>query len=86
MSNYRRYFIPGGQYFFTLVTYQRRRFLIDALARECLRNALSTIQQSHPFEITAIVLLPDHLHTIWQLPNGDDRYSMRMRRIKEEFT
>ena len=86
MSDYRRYFVPGGTYFFTVVTHLRRRFLTDTIARECLRDALETIQAKRPFEIQAIVLLPDHLHTIWTLPRGDAAYPVRWRRIKQEFT
>jgi putative transposase len=36
--------------------------------------------------INAIVLLPDHLHTIWTLPPGDVDYSGRWNWIKHEFT
>jgi putative transposase len=86
MSEYRRYFVAGGTYFFTLVAHDRRPFLCDALARRHLGAAFRTIQESRPFEIPAIVVLPDHLHAIWTLPPGDDEYSTRWRRIKEEFT
>ena len=86
MTDYRRWFVPGGTYFFTLVTYQRRHFLTDDMPRRCLREAISTVKRDHPFEIVAIVLLPDHLHTVWTLPNGDANYATRWRRIKEEFT
>ena len=86
MSWYRRYFVPGGTYFFTVVAYRRRRFLTDPIPRKCLRDALDTIRAKWPFEIVAIVLLPDHLHTVWTLPRGDDRYSLRWKRVKEEFT
>jgi putative transposase len=51
-----------------------------------LRSAISKIKGTHPFEIIAFVLLPDHLHAIWSLPIGDAGYPMRWRRIKEEFT
>jgi putative transposase len=86
MSYYRRNYVPGGTYFFTVVTCNRRRFLTTDLARECLRNAIETIKQDRPFQIVAWVLLPDHLHTVWTLPPGDADYPTRWRRIKEEFT
>lgn len=86
MSWYRRYYIPGGTYLFTVVTCLRRPILVEPMARQCLRNAFETIRAKWPFEIVAIVLLPDHLHTIWTLPPGDDRYPLRWRRVKEEFT
>jgi putative transposase len=33
-----------------------------------------------------MVLLPDHWHALLTLPPGDDGFSVRLRRIKEEFT
>jgi REP-associated tyrosine transposase len=86
MSDYRRNYVHGGTYFFTVVTYQRRNFLTSNLARTCLHEAILEIQNKWPFEIVAIVLLPDHFHTVWSLPRGDTNYSRRMRRIKEQFT
>ena len=86
MSEYRRYFVPGGTYFFTVVSDGRRPFLCDPLARPILGEAFRTIKQKLPFEMPAIVLLPDHLHAMWSLPPGDDEYPVRWRRIKEEFT
>jgi putative transposase len=86
MPNYRRFFVPGGCYFFTVVTHRRRPFLTDDLARNCLHTAITTVRKNHPFELPAMVLLPDHLHAIWTLPAGDLGYSTRWRRIKEEFT
>ena len=84
MSNYRRMFVPGGTYFFTCNTHKRKPILTPDLGRRCLREAILKIQQRHPFQIPAIVLIPCHWH--WTLPRDDDRYSMRWSRIKEEFT
>jgi putative transposase len=86
MSDYRRYFVPGGMYFFTLVTYGRRNILTTNEGRKFLRNAIATIRADRPFEIFATVLLPDHWHLIMQLPSDDAEYSVRIKRIKEEFT
>ncbi len=86
MPNYRRNYVPGGTYFFTVVTYRRRPLLTSDLSREILRQAIETIRKDYPFEMVATVLLPDHLHSIWTLPPGDADYSTRWRRIKEEFT
>ncbi len=72
--------------FFTLVTHERRQFLTDDLARECLRQAIRTVRERRPFDIFAIVLLPNHLHAVWNLPPGDSDFSTRWRRVKEEFT
>jgi putative transposase len=86
MPNYRRNHVPGGTYFFTVVTYQRRKFLTDDLARTCLHEAIHEIQEKSPFDIVAIVLLPDHFHTVWTLPRSDTNYPRRLRRVKEQFT
>ncbi|MEZ5941928.1 MAG: transposase [Planctomycetaceae bacterium] len=86
MSDYRRWFVPGGMYFLTAVTYGRRPILTEDHSRKFLKSAISTVREKHPFDIFATVLLPDHWHLIMQLPGGDARYSMRMKRVKEEFT
>ncbi len=83
---YRRAFIPGGSYFFTLVT-EKRRPIFDTVATiDVLRNAFRIVRTAHPFEIVAIVIMPDHLHCIWTLPPGDADYALRWRLIKSWFT
>ena len=86
MSDYRRWYVPGGTFFFTAVTYGRRPILCNAMARKLLREAIETVRQQRPIALLAIVLLPDHFHTIWTLPPGDVAYPLRWKRIKEEFT
>jgi putative transposase len=86
MPDYRRNYVPGGTYFFTCVTYQRRPILTTDLGRLCLRHAIQTVQAEYPFTIVAIVLLPDHWHSVWTLPSNDSKYPLRWMRIKEEFT
>jgi putative transposase len=86
MPDYRRNYIPGGTYFFTVVTGQRRPILDTPLARQLLHEALAETKARFPFELFAIVLLPDHLHTIWTLPPNDSDYSNRWRMVKEQFT
>ena len=86
MPNYRRFTVPGALYFFTVVTHERRPFLVDPIARRCLREAFRVVRARYAFEIPAIVVLPDHLHAIWSMPQADSAYSLRWRRIKEEFT
>ena len=86
MPDYRRYYVPGGTYFFTVVTHLRRPILGDELGRRCLREAINEIRGTRPFKMQAIVLLPEHLHAIWTLPRGDADYPVPWRRIKEEFT
>jgi putative transposase len=77
---------PGGAYFFTVVTHRRRPVLTTDLGRDCLRCALTAERARAPFDLFAVVLLPDHLHAIWMLPDGDADYSTRWRRIKDRFT
>jgi putative transposase len=86
MSDYRRLWVPGGSYFFTVVTHQRQRYFAESVARRHLREAMTAVRQRWPFSIVALVLLPDHLHTVWSLPANDFRYDLRWRRIKDEFT
>lgn len=86
MPNYRRNIAAGGTFFFTVVTHQRQAFLTTELARTCLRRGIQHVRKRRPFTINAIVLLPDHLHCIWALPEGDDDYSYRWSRIKARFS
>lgn len=77
--------MDGGSYFFTVNLLDRRRSLLVEHI-ELLRAAFRTVRNDHPFHIDAIVVLPDHLHCIWTLPQGDIDFSMRWRLIKGEFT
>ena len=86
MPDYRQPFFPGGAFFFTLVTQGRRNLFADDTTRRLLRDAIYLEQYEYPFELTAIVLLPEHLHCIWQLPEGDSDFSKRWSRIKRRFT
>jgi putative transposase len=86
MPNYRRHYLPGGSYFFTVVTEYRAKILGSELARSCLRKAIKDCQVRWAFETVAFVLLEDHLHALWTLPEGDDRYSLRWSWIKKEFS
>ena len=86
MTQYRRAKFCGGCYFFTVVTYKRRRFLADDLSRACLRSAWRSVRLNRPFEVVALCLLPDHLHCLWRLPEGDNDFSQRWMLIKKGFT
>ncbi len=68
---YRRAKTPGGTFFFTLVTHNRRKFLCTPENIILLRQAFREVMTHHPFKIEAIVILPDHLHCLWTLPAGD---------------
>ena len=60
----------------------------DLLTRHIdqLRNAVRVTCRTHPFTIDGWVVLPDHLHCVWTLPEGDDDFSTRWRLIKSIFT
>jgi len=83
MSNYQRLRLAGACYFFTVVTWQRKPIFTDNNRVELLRDALRNIKNLKPFHIDAFVVLPDHLHCIWQMPEGDADYSSRWREIKK---
>ena len=85
MSNYRRNYVSGGSYFFTVNLLERNKsLLIDHI--EELRTAVKRTQEQKPFEIDAWVVLPDHMHAIWTLPEEDSDYSGRWRDIKKSFS
>ena len=86
MSNYRRAQMPGGSYFFTVVTYRRQRLLAHPESRRILREAIRRVRQRLPFTIDAWVLLPEHIHCIWTLPLGDADFSTRWGLIKAGFS
>jgi putative transposase len=84
--HYRRAKIAGASYFFTIVTYDRRPIFNNTETIALFEAGLNRIKARHPFDIDAYVILPDHIHTIWTLPEGDADYPMRWRLIKEAFT
>ena len=84
MPNYRRAFVPGGCWFFTVNLLDRRQtLLVDHVV--ALREAVAATRQRYSFAIDAFVVLPDHLHAIWSLPLGDYDFSTRWRLIKNRF-
>jgi putative transposase len=86
MSDYRRFLVPGGTFFFTAVTDRRAQIFANAAARRLLGSVLRRCILRYPHNVIAIVLLPEHLHTLWALPSGDASYSKRWSWIKGEFT
>lgn len=86
MTNWRRAQVPGGTFFFTLVTEDRAPILTTPRARSLLREVTLECRRQWPFEIEAVVLMPDHLHAVWRLPEGDSDYSKRWGWLKKEFT
>ena len=84
MVQYRRNLVAGGTYFFTVTLVDRRSNLLIRHI-DVLRESLKKVQQHHPFEIVAWVVLPDHIHAVWTLPSDDSDYSNRWRAIKSHF-
>lgn len=84
MPSYRRAFVPGGCWLFTVNLLERRTgLLVEHIAP--LRRAVATTRRRLPFTIDAFVVLPDHLHAVWTLPPGDADFSTRWRLIKSHF-
>jgi putative transposase len=85
MVRYRRNFVPGGTFFFTVTLADRRSsVLVEHIS--ALRSAFRKTRSERPFAIDAIVILPDHLHTVMTLPLTDADFSGRWRRIKSLFS
>ena len=84
--DYRRVFVPGGCYFFTVVTFKREPLFNNAETIQKLLDAFQWTRQKYPFSIEALVILPDHLHTIWSLPDGDSNYPLRWNLLKGYFS
>jgi putative transposase len=83
MSHYRRVYLPGSTYFFTVVTHDRMPYFADPENVGHLRAAFRQVMEARSFRMEAVVILPDHLHCVWQLPEGDDDFSGRWREIKK---
>jgi len=85
MANYRRDRTPGGTWFFTVTLANRKS---DLLTKEidCLRESVRNVRHDWPFHIDAWVVLPDHIHAVWTLPEGDRDFSTRWRLIKSCFS
>jgi putative transposase len=81
MASYRRNLVPGGSYFFTVNLAERRLGLLTENIG-WLRAAFRQVRPYHPFTIEAAVILPDHLHAIWTLPEHDADFALRWRLIK----
>ena len=84
MPDYRRFRVPGGTYFFTINLLERQS---DLLTRniDALRDAVRRTRRQRPFRIDAWVVLPDHMHCVITLPQGDDDFSNRLKTTKIRF-
>jgi putative transposase len=85
MTNYRRSDIAGASYFFTVNLADRSLSLLTKHI-ELLRHAFEYTRERHSFTVEAIVILPEHIHAIWTLPEGDNDFSLRWRLIKTVFS
>jgi putative transposase len=84
MSQYRRLYRPGGTYFFTVALADRGAWtLVEEIA--LLRLAYRAVTAEHPVQCDAMVVLPNHLHAVWTLPQGDADFSTRWKKIKGTF-
>jgi len=86
MTHYRRARARGATYFFTVVAYDRRHIMTRTVFRRVLREAFLLTRSERPFETVGLVLLPDHLHCLWQLPEGDADFGTRWRLAKTRVT
>lgn len=85
MTSYRRACYPGATWFFTVNLADRRsRLLVERI--DALRDAFRRVREAHPFHVDAIVVLTDHLHAVWTLPESDADFAMRWRLIKTRFS
>ena len=85
MPNYRRDHTPGATWFFTVTLANRKSsLLLDQIGR--LRESVRYVRRQWPFHIDAWVVLPEHMHAVWTLPEGDEDFSTRWRLIKSHFS
>jgi putative transposase len=85
MPNYIRARVSGGTFFFTVTLADRSSNLLIERVDD-LRASFALVQRDMPFQCDAMVVLPDHLHAVWTLPDGDDDFSTRWKRIKAGFS
>ncbi len=85
MPNYHR-FHEGNAYFFTVVTFNRLPIFNSDKSLQILHDSFEIVEERFPFTTFAICILPDHIHTIWILPENDQNYSVRWKEIKFQFT
>lgn len=82
---YRRHKLAGGTYFITIALLNRKSNLLVEQAA-LLREAFAHVMRNHPFKLPAIVVLPEHIHFIIELPNDDDDFVTRIMLIKQYFS
>lgn len=85
MSNYKRVYLHGRSYFFTVVTANRCNLFTEEKNIQLLKAALRYVRLRKPFKIEAICVLPDHLHCIWTMQD-DSNHSVRWQMVKTYFS
>ena len=83
MSNYKRIYLENYSYYLTIVTQNRKPILVDNI--ELLRDSFRRSKRKYDYVINAIVILPDHIHTIIT-PKNPKEYSKIIAHIKRSFT
>jgi putative transposase len=86
MSNYRRAFVPGGTWFFTVNLHQRKNNDLLVHEIDLFRQVVKAVRRRYPFQIDAWVVLPEHMHCVLTLAGGDSDFSLRWRLIKSGFS
>jgi putative transposase len=86
MTDYRRIYMPNATWFFTvnLAERQKNHLLVERI--DSLRTAFRYVKERRPFQINAVVIMPDHLHCMWTLPPGDADFSTRWNLLKGHFS
>jgi len=85
MPNYLRNY-EGNGYFFTVVTFNRLPLFTSDRVVDLLQDSWEIVSERFPFTTLAYCILPNHIHTIWTLPENDQNYSVRWKGIKSQFT
>ncbi len=72
--------------FFFTVNLAHRDSSLLVVEIERLRRAFEITRSRHPFHTLAYCVLPDHLHTVWRLPERDADFGLRWSVIKWAFS
>jgi putative transposase len=86
MTDYRRIFLPGATWFFTVNLAERRDNYLLVEKIDLLRESFRYVKSRKGFQMNAVVILPDHLHCVWTLPPGDADFSIRWNLLKGHFS
>jgi putative transposase len=86
MTEYRRAYIPGASWFFTVNLAERKENCLLTDKIDLLREAFEYAKSRHPFRMDAVVIMPDHLHCIWTLPADEADFSLRWNVLKGHFS